>query len=143
MAKKPGYKHIGEQLSRGDVGERHGAGEIEALRQRFLQFRREHRSRTRIPEVLRDAALATIQRGISADEVRRACRISEGQLIRWIERRGAFAQKPAEEEDEGVRVFPVVEDNVGNTGLHVGAPEGSALHLRVGGWDICIRQNER
>lgn len=142
MAKKLGYKQIGERLGRGSVGEKQAAQEMEELKRKFLQFRREHRNRTRIPEVLRDAALATIQSGISADEVRRACRISPGQLIRWVECRGAFAQSPGEEGGERARVFPVVEDDVSKPALRVGEPE-AALHLRVGRWEICIRQDER
>jgi hypothetical protein len=144
MAKKSGTKQIKERLGGGAVGEKHAGLEIEELKQVFLQFRREHRNRTRIPDMLRDAALATIQRGISADEVRRACRISPGQLIRWIECRGAFAQSSAKKKAvERARVFPVVEDNVGVAALQRGADESSGLHLRVGGWEVCIRREER
>jgi hypothetical protein len=143
MAKKSGTKQIKERLGGGAVGEKHAGLEIEELKRKFAEFRREHRNRTRIPEALRDAALATIQRGISADEVRRACRISAGQLIRWIECQRALGQSPGEKEVERARVFPVVEEHVGDAALQGGAPELSELHLRVGGWEICIRQDER
>jgi hypothetical protein len=143
MGKKTGTKQIKARLGGGAVGEKHAALEIEELRQGFLQFRREHRNRTRIPDMLRDAALATIQSGISADEVRRACRISPGQLIRWIECRGGFAQSSAKKSVERARVFPVVEDSVGVAALQGGEAESSGLHLRVGGWEVCIRKDER
>jgi hypothetical protein len=143
MAKKRGYKKIGEQLGGGSVGEKHAGRDTEELRRRFLEFRREHRNRTRIPEVLRDAALATIQRGIPADEVRRACLISEGQLTRWIECRHSFTKTPETRDASTARVFPVVEDTVGNAALRGVETDSSALHLRVGRWDICIRQDER
>jgi hypothetical protein len=78
-----------EQRKRG--GRRHPGGgesasveiEIERLRRRFEVFRRDHAPGTRIPEVLRAAVLAALDRGASDGALRRVCQASSVQLKLW------------------------------------------------------------
>ena len=128
--------HGDEGASRDTNAER-----LENLRRIFTKYRREHRSRARIAQSLRAAALEAIQSGIPEPKVRRACRISREQLVFW--RRG---QRVSEQglglPEKQARIFPVVDDS-GET-CDEGAEQSavSDLHLRIGRWEICIRQIE-
>jgi len=141
MANKRGRERIRQQ--RGDVGVGDGSaeGHVEQLRRSFTEFRRGHRRRTRIPQELRDAALTALHSGTSALEVRRACRISAGQLDRWLACQPAWAQRLASDEAEP-RVFPVVDDVPCNVVEGTVEHEAAQLHLRVGRWEISVRQVE-
>ena len=73
---------------------RGGAGveiEVERLRQRFELFRRSHEPGSRIPDALRAAALAGLDRGASEGDLRRVCQATSVQLRQWREqlKRGA------------------------------------------------------
>jgi len=117
------------------------AERLENLRRIFTKYRREHRSRARIAQSLRDAALEAIQSGIPEQLVRRACRISREQLGFW--RRG---QRVSEQglglPQKKARIFSVVDDS--RERCDEGAEQSAVrdLHLRVGRWEISIRQVE-
>ena len=57
---------------------------VESLR--FVRFRREHKPRTRYPQILRAAVLAALQRGVAEPALRRACGLSAVQLAAWRRR---------------------------------------------------------
>lgn len=134
----------GRDRQRGDRG---GAKDervetsLEQLKRSFAEFRQENRPRMRIPDALRDAALEAIQGGTAEVEVIRACGISREQLNRWREVKWGYARRGKPKEAK-VRVFPVVEDKISGP-EHGGreSEEASSLQLRIGRWDICIRQN--
>jgi hypothetical protein len=141
MGNKRGPERIRQRGDGAGAGGGRVGGRTEELRRSFEEFRREHRLRARIPQGLRDAALAALHSGTPAVEVRRACRISAGQLDRWLECRRERGQRLESDEAEP-RVFPVVDDVSGNAAGVASGHESGELHLRVGGWEICVRQVE-
>ena len=117
------------------------AERLENLRRIFTKYRREHRSRARIAQSLRDAALDAIQSGIPEPKVRRACRISREQLGFW--RRGQrVSEKELDMPEKKARIFPVVDDSRETFDEGGEQRAVSDLQLRVGRWEICIRQVE-
>jgi transposase-like protein len=110
---------------------------LERLRQRFAQFRREHPPQTRIPVPLREAVLTAMERGVTSSQVRRACGISSSQLEQWQKRRETRGRQPAERRRPKARVFSVVGEAAGTkpADSHA-APE---LELRLAGWSIRVR----
>jgi len=117
------------------------AERLENLRRIFAKYRREHRSRARIAQCLRDAALEAIQSGIPERDVRRACRISREQLGFW-RRRQRVSEQGLGLPEKKARIFPVVDDSRETSDEGAEQSAVSALHLRVGRWAICIRQVE-
>ena len=123
-----------------------GPHRVEHLRRSFVRFRREHPSRTRIPDTLRKAALRAIENGASEADVRRACGVTSDQLAQWRRhrqegrgrQRSGGQQSPVVAEPEP-RIFSVIDDEgvAGNNAE--GLPD---LELRLGGWSVCIRQVE-
>ena len=117
------------------------ADRLENLRRIFTKYRREHRSRARIAQSLRDAALDAIQSGIAERDVCRACQISRWQLGFW--RRG---QRVSEQglglSQKKARIFPVVDDSRETCDEGGEQRAASDLQLRMGRWEICIRQVE-
>lgn len=113
----------------------------EQLKRSFARFRSGHRPRTRIPQALRDAALAALESGVAELRVRRACGISGTQLRWWRLRQGACADG-IEQQQHKARIFPVVDDIAYLGAEGAGASTGQSVQLRVGGWEICIRQVE-
>jgi hypothetical protein len=117
------------------------AERLENLRRIFTKYRREHRSRARIAQSLRDAALEAIQSGIPESKVRRACRISREQLGFW--RRGQrVSEKGLGLPQKDARIFPVVDDSGETSDAGAEQRAASDLQLRVGRWEISIRQVE-
>ena len=114
---------------------------VECLRRIFARFRGEHPSRTRIPDSLRNAALAALRSGTSELEVRRACGVTSDQVAQWRKRQEARAQT-RDLEGQEPRVFPVVDDMAGIGLTDAGDRVQQGLELRVGGWAISIRQVE-
>jgi len=127
-----GERHDGD----GEIGSSSAARGVERLRRSFAEFRRENRSRARIPETLREAVLAAVARGMPEHDVLRACRISRIQLDRWRECQGASSQRRESFVTEP-RIFPVVEEDPVLETTDGGEEE--ELHLRVGRWAISIR----
>jgi len=117
------------------------AERLENLRRMFATFRREHRPRARIPRSLREAALEAIQGGIPELSVRRACCISREQLDFWRRSQNASEQQ-LEQPERKARIFPVVDDGCEICDGEAGQRVASELHLRVGRWEISIRQVE-
>jgi hypothetical protein len=113
----------------------------EQLKRSFTKFRSGHRARTRIPQALRDAALAALESGVPELRVRRACGISGTQLSWWRQRQGACAEG-IEQPEPKARIFPVVDDNPYLGAERTGVSTGQSVQVRVGGWEICIRQVE-
>lgn len=141
MAKRRRETRTGQQRDRGDTD----GGSIERglaqLGESFVKFRQENRPRTRIPDYLRDAVLEAVETGIPDAEVIRTCRLSRELLHRWREVKYGYARR-AKSKKAKARVFPVVEDQVtGPRSAVKGGEETSHLQLRIGGWDISIRQN--
>ena len=113
--------------------------EVERLRRRFEAFRRSHEPGTRIPDALRAAALAALERGASTGDLFRVCRVTSAQLRQWrqhVRRRApvAAASPPV------AHVFNVVDgpaEHDGGGGCEPGAAE---LELRLGRWAVRISQ---
>lgn len=129
-----------QQSNKARAGVGRFSGELAQLSSSYAAFRRAHQPRMRIPEELRKAALDAIGRGIPEKLVREACRISLEQLNRWqeIERVGGRGKRKKHAKP---RVFKVVDSP-----LEKGVPDNrketasGPVHLRVGEWEICIRQ---
>jgi hypothetical protein len=113
--------------------------EIEQLRRGFEAFRREHRPGTRIPQVLRDKALAALSGGTPKLKVLRACRISPQQLRWWRQGQSCGAQGLELREHEA-RIFPVVDDVPAIAVERAGEHQAQELELRIGRWAISLRQ---
>jgi hypothetical protein len=114
---------------------------VERLRQDFAKFRRGHPLRTRIPDSLRNAALAALRSGTSESEMRRACGVTSDQLAQWRKHQQACTQA-RDLDGQTPRVFPVVDDMAGNGMTDAGERVQQDLELRIGGWAICVRQVE-
>lgn len=116
---------------------------VERLRRDFTKFRREQPSRTRIPNSLRNAALAAVRSGTPESKVRRACGVTSDQLAQWRKHQEACAQA-RDLGGQAPQVFPVVDDmdGIGIGMTHAGGPVQQDLELRIGGWAICIQQVE-
>jgi len=111
---------------------------LERLRQRFAQFRREHPPQTRIPVPLREAVLAVMQRGVIPTQVRRVCGISSSQLEQWQKRHGARVRH-AEQRRPVARVFSVVGDVPAADAEPADSGAAPELELRLAGWSIRVR----
>jgi transposase-like protein len=113
--------------------------EVERLGRRFEVFRRSHEPGSRIPDALRAAALAALDRGAATADLYRVCRVTSVQLRQWRQhvRRGAqvgAAGQPV------AHVFNVVDgaaEHDAGGGREPGAPE---LELRLGRWAVRISQ---
>jgi hypothetical protein len=80
---------------------------VRVLAEQFDEFRRTHEPRTRIPDQLRDEALATLAAGVPGSVIRSACGLGSGQLENWEQRKTAGpAVRGAGEPGQAV---PVVE----------------------------------
>jgi hypothetical protein len=113
---------------------------IEHLRRDFVRFRRTHPLRTRIPDSLRNAALAALQDGAAESEVRRACGVTSDQIAQWDKSQQARAPRASLHQVEP-QVFPVVED--ASDLQHGSEAEPQELELRLGSWAISVRQLQR
>jgi len=115
------------------------AVEVERLAQRFEVFRRSHEPGTRIPDALRAAALATLDRGASMGDLFRACRVTSVQLRQWREHLKGSEQVGAAGRPVA-QVFNVVDEapqHDAGVGCEPGTPE---LELRLGRWAVRISQ---
>jgi len=113
----------------------------EQLRRSFAKFRSGHRAGTRIPQALREAALAALASGMREGRVRGACGISRTQLRWWRQSQGACGQV-VEHPEPKARVFPVVDEPANLAAESAEGPSSQSLQLRFGRWDISIRQVE-
>ena len=125
------------------AGDGNDAGDLEQLSRKFSEFRGKHQRPMRIPEDLQEAALEAIGKGIPEKSVREACRISSGQLNRWREIHWVRGRKKGGQKAKA-RVFEVVdaplEKEEPNSQKE---PASEPVHLRIGGWEIFIRQVAR
>ena len=113
--------------------------EVERLGRRFEVFRRSNEPGTRIPDVLRAAALAALDRGASTGDLLRVCRVTSVQLRQWRQhmKRGA----PVGAGDKPVaHVFNVVDEAPEHDAGLGCAPEAPELELRLGRWAVRISQ---
>ena len=138
-----------EKIQRTKGGRRprvHGGGggsveiEMERLRQRFELFRRSHEAGSRIPDALRAAALAALDRGASEGEVRRACQATSVQLRQWRVQLRRGATEASALAEPAARVFDVVDDQASLESKPNGDSSSPELELRLGGWAVRIRQ---
>jgi transposase-like protein len=113
--------------------------EVELLRRRFEKFRRDHLRRTRIPDVLRAAALAAVDRGAPDLDVRRACKATSVQLTQWRKELRPSTQASVSAEHTA-RVFQVVEEAPEIDAVPGPEPSAQELELRLGGWTIRIHK---
>jgi hypothetical protein len=137
-------KHQRYSVNAGDGG---ATVELEQLSRSYAAFRREHQPRMRIPEELREATLEAIGNGIPEKSVREACRISPEQLnrwreIQWLRSRGKDGRRAGKKAK--ARVFKVSDTPVEEKAVN-GRKElpSEAVHLRIGDWEISLRQLER
>ena len=80
---------------------------VRVLAEQFDEFRRTHKPRTRIPDRLREEALATLAAGVPASVIRSACGLGTGLLENWEQRKTAGAA--VREADEPGPAVPVVK----------------------------------
>jgi len=123
-----------------DAGDGSVTGALEDLSRSYVEFRREHQPRMRIPAALRKATLEAISNGIPEKQVLERCRISPKQLNRWRELQwGRRRMKRCE--NAKARVFKVMDgplDRRKNDSQK--EAKGETLELRIGQWEISIRQ---
>lgn len=139
MSKSQGQTSGGRPDQR-PVGGGTVAIELERLRRRFEGFRRSHEPGTRIPEVLRAAALAAQQRGASEGDLRRVCQATSVQLRQWRTQLERGAVKVGAAADPVARVFNVVDQPTALESTPSGEPSSAELELRLGGWAVRISQ---
>jgi len=113
--------------------------EVERLGRRFEAFRRSHGPGSRIPDALRAAALAALQRGASTADLYRVCRVTSAQLRQWrgrVRRRApvAAARPPV------AHVFNVVDGPAEHDAGSDREPGAAELELRLGRWAVRISQ---
>jgi transposase-like protein len=113
--------------------------QVERLGRRFRMFRRSHEPGTRIPDALRAAALAALDRGASTGDLYRVCRVTSDQVRQWRRhlRRGpqvGTGGKPA------AHVFNVVDEAPERDAGLGCEPEAPELELRLGRWAVRISQ---
>jgi hypothetical protein len=98
----------------------------------FAEYRRVHGAGRWIPQGLRAQVLAAHEAGISANAIRRACKLSSTQLARWRASTRVHEAATPPVATVGARVLSVVEAR----------PAASAaeppLQLQVGAWRVCI-----
>ncbi len=139
MKRPQDKKRGGRRQGRGGVGASLEL-ELERLERRFEQFRRSRERGSRIPDGLRAAALAALDRGASEGDLRRACQATSDQLRQWgaqLRRGGVKEAAPAE---PVARVFDVVDDQAVLESTPSGEPSSPELELRLGGWAVRISQ---
>ena len=130
-ARKPAGRHAARGTGSRVVGDEPSAALVK-LGKRFARFRREHPRGTRIPDDLREAALA-LWREVAPADLYRTCGISSGQVMAWKEAKARTA------ESQDVRVFSVVDEApVGWPKSTVPAAE-PALELRLGPFAVSVR----
>jgi hypothetical protein len=137
MANKNGQNRIGQSGGGTDGDDTSAQLRLEHLRRSFEEFRRRHRSGTRIPQTLRDQAMEALRCGTSELQVRRACRISHTQMRWWRQGCHSCAQELELARDKA-RVFPVV-DEVSPIVVER-EHEAHQLQMRIGRWVISIHQ---
>lgn len=119
------------------------SGDLEQLSLKFASFRRKHKPRMRIAEELREAVFETIGKGVPDKLVQEACRISSEQLNRWREIQRLRGRGKAVKKAKP-RVFKVVDTRVEKRAPNSQEEKPSApVQIRIGGWEICLRQIER
>jgi hypothetical protein len=118
-----------------DTGDGRVTGELEQLRGSYEAFRQMHQPRMRIPEELRKATLEAIGKGVPEKSVREMCRITPEQLNRWRELQWGRRQGGKKAK---ARVFNVVDTPADKRKKQNQSGEG--LELRIGQWEISIRQ---
>jgi len=129
------------------AGRAHGRGarsmstevEVERLGRRFEMFRRNHEPGTRIPDALRAAALAVLERGASSGDLFRTCRVTSVQLSQWRQRLGRGTQVGAAEKPVA-SVFNVVDEAAARDAGLGREPQALELELRLGRWAVRISQ---
>ena len=135
-------KQIGAGINRviRDSGPNGGDG-LKALSQRFDKFRREHRMQARIPNVLRKATFAALRGGVTPAQVRRTCGVTTKQLDDWRQNFQEVSKSARVREVQPARVFSVVDGDAPTQGCdNVGPRPAQALELRLGEWEISVRQ---
>jgi hypothetical protein len=140
MANKNGQNPIGQSGGETDEDDKSAELRLEHLRRSFQEFRRRHRSGTRIPQTLRDQVMEALRCGTSELQVRRACRISYTQMHWWRQGQRVCAQG-TQLREQGARVFPVVYDVPAVAAEDTREHEAQQLQMRVGRWVISIGQD--
>jgi hypothetical protein len=140
MANKNGQNRIRQTGGEADADDTGAELRLEHLRRSFEEFRRRHRSGTRIPQTLRDQAMQVLRCGTSELQVRRACRISHTQMHWWRQGQRPCAQGTQLREHEA-RVFPVVYDVPAVAAEDTREHDAQQLQMRVGRWVISIDQD--
>ncbi len=106
---------------------------LEKVKRQFAEFHRTHPPNTRVPDVLRQAALAAVRQGVTRTQLRRSCGVSSSQLGQWQRRVEVMGRPDFDVRD--ARVFSVVEDanEPATSNSH------DELELRLDGWSIRVR----
>ena len=140
MANKRGQEQTKKQGRDGVKVKGSPERQLELLERCFRDFWGVHQEGDWIPQTLRNAALEAIESGTPEQAVLHACGISRVQLNSWRECQGLGGEH-SEAKEPKARVFPVIEDAI-DSGRVEGLveEESGQLQLRVGRWEISIRQ---
>jgi hypothetical protein len=104
------------------------------IQARLTEFRRNHPTRTRIPDSIRDAVLQTIADGLTPLQVLGACKISSSLLYRW-RHEAAVTSEPRR---QPVSILSVVDPDPAPARVTPPARHAD-LQFSVGGWNVHIR----
>jgi len=100
---------------------------LTALAMQFDSHRKSHKPVKRIPDSLRNAAVAALEEGLPVSRICNACRIAHSQLKAWQ----ISAQK-----GNDIKILPVLDNH---SCLDKKNSDGSApLTLSLGNWRISI-----
>lgn len=141
MATTQRRKRTGRRGGREQSHSRGDKQRTEELRRGFAKFRRTRKPGARIPNALREAVLAALESGEAEGEVRRVCGVTSTQLAQWGHRKRSSA-KQGSLGDHKARVFSVVDEMPEMKVERRSGGSEATVELRLGGWEICLRQLE-
>jgi hypothetical protein len=138
MQRQSKFAHVESRSRRGTRGAPTVPPLAEVAR-RFAQFRSQRRRGARVPDELRAAALAVLERGVTPAELERCCGVAWSQLVAWRDRRRAAPVSHGAKKVPEVRAFAVVEEDATLRPPPVGPPAEDELELRLGPWSLTLR----
>jgi hypothetical protein len=109
---------------------------------RFAQFRSRRSRGARVPDELRAAALAALERGVRPAELERYCGVRWSQLVAWRVGRRAAPVGPRAKKVPEVRAFAVIDEEATSRPPPVSRPAEEELELKLGPWSLTLRLSE-
>jgi hypothetical protein len=126
---------------------------VSQLAAQFAEFRAANTSRKQIPENLRAAVVSALDEGVTASQIRYACKVKASQIDAWRQSTAAADQPsvPARTDSsdrvKSARILPVVESRTGALSARSGeprsgvdTPEEVPVTLCIGSWSITLQR---